>query len=57
LAHLPYELFGRQPNKGIWQTLPVTNSKMAKLPVCTQKWRPCRYELKNGDLAGVNNNG
>ena len=31
LAHLPYKLSGRQPNKGIWQILLIRTQNLANL--------------------------
>jgi hypothetical protein len=39
---------GRQPNKRIWQTLPVRTQKLANLAATNSKLgESCRYELKN----------
>jgi hypothetical protein len=66
LAHLPYKLSGRQPNKGIWQILLIRtqnlanlahiNSNMANLADMNSKLgESCRYELKNlANLADMN---
>jgi hypothetical protein len=68
LAHLPYKLSGRQPNKGIWQILLIRtqnlanladiNSNLANLADMNSKLgESCRYELENlANLADMNSN-
>jgi hypothetical protein len=56
LAHLPYKLSGRQPNKGIWQILLIRTQNLANLADINSKLgESCRYELKNlANLADMN---